>query len=70
MKGTEEKKADGEMRVSEREAAMRDRIEARLAELPVMQYAFIEIRDLEFEDRVRYICETECSQYGLSLIHI
>ncbi len=66
MKGTEEKKADGEMRASEREAAMRDRIEARLAELPVMQYAFIEIRDLEFEDRVRYICETECSQYGRS----
>lgn len=37
-----------------------------LAELPLMQYEFVNISDLTFSDRVRYICETECPQYGRS----
>ena len=39
-------------------------LEAQLAELPLYQYAFIDTRELEFTERVRHICETECPMYG------
>ncbi len=41
-------------------------IESQIAELPVCDYAFIEIRDIPFREEVRYICKTECSRYGKS----
>lgn len=44
----------------------RQQIEKQLGEFPVYEYAFVEIADLKFTDRVRYICETECPQYGKS----
>lgn len=42
----------------------RDLIEAQLAELPIYQYAFINTEDLLFSERIRWICEHECSMYG------
>lgn len=39
-------------------------IEARLAELPIYQYAFIRTEDLVFSERIRWICEHECAMYG------
>jgi len=42
----------------------REKLEAQLAELPVLGYFFIDPRDLEFTDRVRWVCETECPMYG------
>lgn len=42
----------------------RDFIEAQLAELPIYQYAFIDTADLLFSERIRWICEHECSMYG------
>ena len=37
-----------------------------LCQLPIVQYEFFETACLTFSDRVRYICETECQQYGKS----
>lgn len=44
----------------------RELLEAQLSELPLYIYGFIDPRDLEFSDRVRWICEHECSMYGKS----
>lgn len=44
----------------------RQQIEEQLAAFPVYEYAFIHTSDLEFTERVRYICENECPQYGKS----
>lgn len=43
-----------------------EKIEEGLTQFPICEYAFINIEDIEFLDRVRYICETECPQYGKS----
>ena len=42
----------------------KERLEERLAELPLYGYFFIDPRDLEFSDRIRWICEHECPMYG------
>jgi predicted metal-binding protein len=39
-------------------------LEARLAELPLLGYFFIDPKGLEFSNRIRFICETECPMYG------
>ena len=39
-------------------------LEAQLAELPLYTYHFITPQDLEFSDRIRWICEHECPMYG------
>ena len=41
-------------------------IEQALAELPLYVYAWIDPKKLEFSDRVRHICQTECTMYGKS----
>ena len=42
----------------------REKLEERLAELPLLGYFFIDPRGLEFSDRIRWICEHECPMYG------
>lgn len=44
----------------------RERLEAQLAGLPLYQYAFIRSEDLVFSERIRWICEHECSMYNKS----
>ncbi len=44
----------------------RERLEEQLAELPLYQYAFIRSEDLVFSERIRWICEHECSMYNKS----
>lgn len=44
----------------------RELLERELAELPLYAYFFASPRELEFSERVRWICEHECSQYGKS----
>lgn len=39
-------------------------LEERLAELPLYSYGFFYTRELEFTDRVRWVCEHECPMYG------
>lgn len=41
-------------------------ITGQIAEYPVCEYAFIRPEDLTFLEQVRYICRTECPQYGKS----
>lgn len=41
----------------------RENLEAALAELPLLQYAFCSPADLTFTDRVRHVCEAECPMY-------
>ena len=41
-------------------------VEAQLCQLPVSQYAWIDPREIEFSERVRYVCEHECPMYGTS----
>ena len=45
---------------------IREKLEERLAELPLYIYDFIDPKELEFSDRIRWICEYECSMYGRS----
>ena len=44
----------------------RELLEAQLSELPLYIYGIIDPKQLEFSDRVRWICEHECSMYGKS----
>ena len=44
----------------------RELLERQLRELPLYIYEFIRTDELVFSDRVRYICETECSMYDRS----
>lgn len=44
----------------------RELLEAQLSQLPLYIYGFVDPGDLEFSDRVRWICEHECSMYGKS----
>ena len=39
-------------------------LEARLSELPLYSYGFFDPKELEFTDRVRWVCEHECPMYG------
>ncbi len=41
-------------------------LEAQLAELPLYVYAWVDPKGLDFSDRVRWICEHECTMYGKS----
>ena len=41
-------------------------LEQQLAELPLYVYEFIDPAELEFSQRVRWICEHECPMYGKS----
>ncbi len=40
------------------------KLEERLSELPLFIYAHVDPRELEFSDRIRWICEHECPMYG------
>lgn len=44
----------------------KEQLAQQLCELPIVQYEFFETCELTFSDRVRYICRTECPQYGKS----
>lgn len=44
----------------------RELLEQKLCELPIVQYEFFKTEELVFTERVRYVCETECPQYGKS----
>ena len=41
-------------------------LEQGLADLPLYTYHFITPDDLEFADRIRYICQHDCPMYGKS----
>ena len=43
-----------------------EKLEQALAELPLYIYFIMDPGELEFSDRVRWICEHECAQYGKS----
>ena len=42
------------------------KLEEQLAELPLYIYDHIDPSELEFNDRIRWICENECPMYGKS----
>ena len=41
-------------------------LEQQLSELPLYAYFFTDPQQLEFSQRIRYICQTECPRYGES----
>ena len=41
-----------------------EKLEAGLAELPLYGYFFIKPGQLEFSERIRWICQNECPMYG------
>ena len=43
-----------------------EKLEGQLSELPLFAYFFANPKDMEFADRVRWICENECPRYGQS----
>lgn len=44
----------------------RELLEQKLSELPLYIYAFLDPGELEFGERIRWICEHECERYGKS----
>ena len=42
----------------------RELLEQQLSELPLYVYYFIDPNQLEFSERIRYICQAECPMYG------
>ena len=42
------------------------KLEAQISQYPVCEYAFIRPEAIPFLEEVRYICRTECPQYGRS----
>ena len=42
----------------------RELLEEKLSELPLYIYDFIDPRELEFSQRIRWICQNECPKYG------
>ena len=42
----------------------RDLLEQGLSELPLYTYVYIDPKQLEFSERIRYICKAECPMYG------
>ena len=44
----------------------RELLEEKLSELPLYIYDFVDPSELEFNDRIRWICEHECPMYGTS----
>lgn len=45
---------------------MKKKIEEKLQELPIVQYAWLMPEDIPFSERVRSICREECPRYGTS----
>lgn len=41
-------------------------LERRLAQLPLYTYVHLDPKQLEFTERVRYVCEHDCTMYGKS----
>ena len=41
-------------------------LEQQLSELPLYTFFYIDPAQLEFSDRIRYICQAECPRYGQS----
>ena len=41
-------------------------LEQQLSELPLYTFFYIDPNQLEFSDRIRYICQAECPRYGKS----
>ena len=39
-------------------------LEAQLSQLPLYYYGYIDPNELEFSQRIRHICRTECPMYG------
>ena len=44
----------------------REKLEQALSELPLYVYEFLTPADLDFSERIRWICEHECPMYGQS----
>ncbi|MGM9543298.1 MAG: DUF2284 domain-containing protein [Candidatus Limivicinus sp.] len=44
----------------------RELLEEKLSELPLYIYDVIDPRELEFSERIRWICKNECPMYGRS----
>lgn len=44
----------------------RELFEAQLSELPLYIYHFLKPEELEFSDRIRWICQNECPMYNKS----
>lgn len=44
----------------------RQKLEESLLDLPIVQYAWVDIEEIEFSEKVRHICRTECPRYGTS----
>ena len=42
----------------------REKFEQQLSELPLYTYFYTDPASIEFSDRIRYICRTECPMYG------
>ena len=41
-------------------------LESQLTQLPICEYAWLDVETVPFLEQVRYICRTECPRYGKS----
>ena len=42
----------------------KNKLEEKLSELPLYIYDFLDPQELEFSERIRWICQNECPKYG------
>lgn len=52
--------------MSQTSEEIKGNIEEKLQELPIVQYAWVNLEDFTFSERVRSICREECPRYGTS----
>lgn len=45
---------------------LKNQIEEKILELPIVQFDWLQPEDLVFAEEARYICQTECPRYGKS----
>lgn len=44
----------------------KQRLETKITQYPICEYAWLSVEDIPFLEQVRYICRTECPRYGTS----
>ena len=42
----------------------REKVAVRLCELPIAQYAWVQIEDIPYSEWISHVCEKECPMYG------
>lgn len=48
------------------EGRIREELEERIRDLPIVEYQWMDVHSMDFSQKVRHICQSECPRYGKS----